>query len=201
MLETQKSNTGNLLSKVCRHPDPTAAEPAPEITRRILCERASTLAQAPTQEDNSAEKISVVEFILAHEKYAMETACLSEVYPLKELTPLPGTPSFIAGIMNVRGKIIAVVALKIFFDLPDSEPTPHNKVLIAHSADVAVGFLADAVLGAREILLSELQPSLPTLSGIRAEYLKGVTRDRVAVLDVARIIADEKNVVNDKSES
>ncbi len=175
-----------------------AHEPTAEMTRRILAERAAALAKAPLQEDAAAEKIEIVEFMLAHEKYALETAKLREVHPIKGLTPLPGTPSFIKGIMNVRGQIIAIIDLRFFFDLPGAGLTNLNKAMIIDSPDFAAGFLADAVIGVRELPLTELQAALPTLSGIRAEYLKGVTRDRVAVLDVSRIIADEKLIVNDK---
>ena len=42
-----------------------------------------------------------------------------------------------------------------------------------------------------------LQPSLPTLTGIRAEYLKGITEERLVVLDIAQILADPKIIVND----
>jgi purine-binding chemotaxis protein CheW len=60
-----------------------------------------------------------------------------------------------------------------------------------------LGILADVVLGVRAIGLSELQTSLPTLTGIRAEYLRGITKDPLVVLDVEKILSDEKIVVND----
>jgi purine-binding chemotaxis protein CheW len=60
-----------------------------------------------------------------------------------------------------------------------------------------LGILADAVLGVRTIARNEFQPSLPTLTGIRSEYLKGITKDPLVVLDVEKILSDEKIVVND----
>ena len=60
-----------------------------------------------------------------------------------------------------------------------------------------LGILADAILGVRSITVEELQPALPTLTGIRAEYLKGITKDPLAVLDVEKILSDEKILVND----
>jgi purine-binding chemotaxis protein CheW len=45
--------------------------------------------------------------------------------------------------------------------------------------------------------VEELQPALPTLTGIRAEYLKGITKDPLAVLDIEKILSDEKILVND----
>jgi purine-binding chemotaxis protein CheW len=49
----------------------------------------------------------------------------------------------------------------------------------------------------RAIGRNELRTSLPTLTGIRAEYLKGITKDSLVVLDVEKILSDEKIVVND----
>jgi purine-binding chemotaxis protein CheW len=60
-----------------------------------------------------------------------------------------------------------------------------------------LGILADAVLGVRTIGRNEFRTSLPTLTGIRAEYLKGITKDPLVVLDVATILSDERIVVND----
>jgi purine-binding chemotaxis protein CheW len=59
-----------------------------------------------------------------------------------------------------------------------------------------LGILADAVLGVRAIALNEFRTSLPTLTGIRAEYLKGITKDPLVVLDMDKILSDEKIVVN-----
>ena len=63
------------------------------------------------------------------------------------------------------------------------------------------GLLADAVLGLRHIPRNELQTSLPTLTGLRAELLKGVTSERLVVLDAARLLSDQSLVVQHKSET
>ncbi|WP_009963991.1 CheR family methyltransferase [Verrucomicrobium spinosum] len=58
------------------------------------------------------------EFALASERYAVEAKFVCEVYPLKDLSPLPSAPSFIAGMVNVRGRILPVLELRRFFDVP-----------------------------------------------------------------------------------
>jgi len=60
------------------------------------------------------------------------------------------------------------------------------------------GILADTILGVRNMPLGDLQPSLPTLTGIREEYLRGVTRERVVVLDARKLLSDEKIIVNEQ---
>ena len=166
-------------------------------TRRILRARAQTLAREPVQPADGPV-LEVVEFLLAGERYAIETAYLREVQPLKDLTPVPCTPAFVRGIVNVRGRLLAVMDLKKFFDLPEEGLRDLHKVLIVQTAGTELGILADDVTGNLSIPVSALQPGLPTLTGIRAEYLKGVTADRLAVLDAGKILTDQKIIVQEE---
>lgn len=178
--------------------------PSPEAQRLILASRAKTLArELPQLEAGAAadSALEVVEFQLAQERYGLESYAVCEVYPLKEFTPLPGTPPYVLGIINVRGQVLSVLDLKKFFDLPERGLTELNKVIILRSADMEFGLLADAVLGVRRIALSELQASLPTLTGIREEYLRGVTRERLVVLDAEKLLANKALIVHDEVEA
>ena len=169
--------------------------------QEILEARAKALAIEPLAGHAGEEEIEVVEFLLAHEKYAVESVLVREVYPLKDLTFVPCTPPFVLGIVNVRGQILTVVDIKRFFELPAKGFSDLNKVIIVRAARMELGILADAILGVRRLPLKELQLSLPTLTGIRAEYLRGVTAERTIVLDVARILADEKIIVHEEVEA
>ena len=123
---------------------------------------------------------------------------VTETFPLKELTPLPCTPTFVAGIINVRGRILSVIDIRKFFDLPEKGLTELNKVIIVHNAEMEFGILADEIIGTRTIPLAEVQLPLPTLTGIRGEYLRGVTRERTAILDGAKLLADKNLIVNEE---
>ncbi len=81
---------------------------------RTLKERARALAREAAGIEEDESHLEVVEFMLAHERYALELTHIREVYPLKELTPLPGTPDFVLGIINVRGQILSIVDIKRF---------------------------------------------------------------------------------------
>lgn len=174
--------------------------PTPEAAKRILKARAQALAREPEAAEAAAEHIAVVEFTLAHERYAIESHCVREVYPLDNLTPLPCTPTFVLGIVNVRGEIFSVIDIKKFFDLPEKGLTDLNKVIVLQSGDMAFGILADSIIGARRLPIVDIQPSLPTLTGIRAEYLRGVTPECSVILDAEKLLADEKIVVREQVE-
>lgn len=175
-----------------------AWKPDADATARILKARAQALAPEPG-EARDAEALEIVEFMLAHERYAVETSFVREIHPLTNLTPLPCTPAFVLGIVNLRGEIVSVIDIKKFFDLPESGLSDLNKIIVLQSQTMCFGVLADVILGARRVALSELQPSLPTLTGIRAQYLKGVTCERTIVLDAASLLADEAIVVQEQT--
>jgi purine-binding chemotaxis protein CheW len=109
---------------------------------------------------------------------------------LKTFTPLPCTPPFVLGIVNLRGQLLSVIDLKPLFALPARKLTDRQTVIVLQAAPMAVGLLADAILGVRSIALEGLQPSLPTLTGRRAAYLKGVTHEPLVLLDAAKLLAD-----------
>ncbi|MBI2876232.1 MAG: purine-binding chemotaxis protein CheW [Candidatus Tectomicrobia bacterium] len=172
--------------------------PSLEEKKRILRGRARALSREPEAERSPSGDIEIVEFLLAYERYGLESCWIHEVYPLKGLTPLPGTPPFVLGITNIRGQILSVIDLKKLFGLPEKGLTDLNQVIILHHDPMEFGLLADAILGVRSIAREEIQPSLPTLMGIREEYLKGVTGERVVILDAERLLSDKKMIIHDE---
>ncbi|MBL6986790.1 MAG: purine-binding chemotaxis protein CheW [Methylobacter sp.] len=164
--------------------------------QNVLEARAQALAQAP-EPVAATDCIEIVTFLLAYETYGIETGWVREVYPLKELTPLPCTPPFVAGIVNVRGQVISVIDIKKFFDLPEKGLTDLNKVIILSDGLMEFGILADAVLDVRSIPRQQIQPSLPTLTGIREQYLLGITADRLIVLDAYSLLTSRSIVIHE----
>jgi purine-binding chemotaxis protein CheW len=170
---------------------------SPEEYTRILKARARTLARVAEGKEQAQEHLQVVEFMLAHEHYGIESVHIREVYPLKEFTAVPCTPAFVLGIINVRGNIVSVVDLRKFFDLPEKGLTDLNRAIVLHHPDMEFAILADLILGVRTIPIPDIQASLPTLTGIRSEYLKGVTSDGLVILDATKILLDKKIIVCD----
>lgn len=171
-------------------------KPSSEKKAEILKNRAKVLAQKTGEHEEDEACLQVVEFLLAHEKYCIELLHIREVYPLKELTPLPCTPAYVTGIINFRGQILSIVDLKNFFNLPEQELTDHHQVIVLSSDEMEFGVLADEILGVRSLPLSEIQPTLSTLTGVGIEYLRGVTKSRTVVLDGGKILSDKNIVVH-----
>lgn len=170
----------------------------PEETKRILKQRADALAEAPPADEGAAQRLDVVEFVLAGESYGVESAHVRGIHPLSDITPLPCTPAFVAGIVNVRGEIVSVIDIKRFLDLAASGITDLNKVIVLKSQTMTFGILADAIVGVRSVAAADLQPAPATLTGVRQEFLLGVTVDRLVVLDARKLLEDRGLIVHEE---
>ncbi|SFN98637.1 chemotaxis protein CheW [Nitrosospira briensis] len=172
--------------------------PSPEEVQGILQARALVLAQEQSSQEAAGEAVEVLEFILACERYAIEVQYVRQVAFLEGLTPLPCTPAFVLGIVNLHGAILPVINLKFFFELPEKGLTDLSKIIVLQSEKTLFGILADEVVSVRHILLADVHSSLPTLTGVRKIYLKGVTPERVALLDAGKLLASEDIIVQEQ---
>lgn len=180
-------------------PAPKASAVQPSAATLILRERARVLAHVPQQVSDTL--LEVLEFALGPEHYAVQTEHVGEVYPLKDLTPIPGTPLFVRGIVNLRGRIVPVLDLKRLFDLAEAPLTDSHSIIVVRGPDLEFALLADVIVGVRTLPLASLQVSLPTLSGVHEAYLKGVTAERLVVLDLPGIMADPRIVIHQEVEN
>jgi purine-binding chemotaxis protein CheW len=175
-------------------------EAAAPLAGAILRARAKALAEPAQAAAATGPVLELLEFRLAQEQYAMETRHVDQVVPLRDITPLPGTPAFLLGIVNVRGRILPVIDIRRFFDLPDQGLTDLHRIIMVRGVELEFGVLADAITGLRVVPLADLQASLPTFEGIRSDNLKGVIADRVVVLDFDRILADPRIIINQEEQ-
>jgi purine-binding chemotaxis protein CheW len=174
--------SGEALQRKIANPD--------EETERVLRERAKQLSKPAEIEIEGC--FEVLEFQLGSESYGVNLSYSSGVYFLRDLMPVPVGPSFVIGAVNLQGRVVAVVDLRRWLDLPIGAATDLNRVIALHSGDVEVGILTHGVSGVRSISRSELQCGLPTLTGANAMYLEGLTRDGMILLDVRRLLSDPK---------
>jgi purine-binding chemotaxis protein CheW len=172
-----------------------------ENRQQVLKKRAQQLAGAEVRKQDKELPLEMVEFRLADETYALECTYISEVYPLRSLTPIPGTPGFVLGIINIRGQTVSVIDLKKFFELPPKGLSDLTRVIVLKNDSMEFGILAEEVMGTTAISPGEVQPPLPTLTGIRSDYLKGITKNRLIVLDALKLLSDEKIIVNQEIEA
>lgn len=177
------------LAEFERRIDSGFAIPAEERDARLQT-RTREWASPAAAEEQADAWLEVLCFSLSDETYAIEAEHVAEVLPLPQFTPLPNTPPFVLGIVNVRGHIISVLDLRVFFELPIAGLSDKNFLAILRGPDMEFGLLIDRVQGIVRLERDRLQSGVANLSGVRADYLLGVTPDQWTVLDGARLLGD-----------
>ncbi len=167
-----------------------------EKVQAILEERARALAKSA--ETHAGESMPLVVFSLANETYGIATEYVREVQPLRGVTPVPCTPDFVVGVINIRGSIHSVIDIRGFFNVQKKEMTDSTKVILVHAAGLEVGILADDVSGATSIPVSEIKPAPNAQGNSKDEYTQGVTKDMLIILNLEALLRDERIVIREE---
>jgi purine-binding chemotaxis protein CheW len=137
------------------------------------------------------EMVSLVTFRLDSEWYGVPILTTLEVLRIDKITYLPSAPSFIAGIINVRGNILSITDLKNIFGLSPSALSDKTRVVVIHKDDIETGLLIDEITEILTVPLSKIEPPLATIPASLVEYFKGAYKspDRlIAILNVEKLL-------------
>ncbi|MFW5691912.1 MAG: chemotaxis protein CheW, partial [Chloroflexota bacterium] len=115
------------------------------------------------------------------------------VREVHSITPVPAVPQFYRGVVNIRGQIITVMDLRIFFGMSVESQDIPRELAVVNTGDLEIGLLAHQVQEVRVVQLTEIAP----VEDIR--YARGITRDGLIVLDIARLF-QEKRLIAGASE-
>lgn len=163
--------------------------------QEILSERARLIAGRRTDNETGDEhQLRVIEFYVNPERYAVSEEFATEVFLLKEITPVPGVPAFIMGVVNLRGRIVSVVDLRKFFGLKERGLTELNKVIMLKNETMEFGIVADSVLGARLLNRGDLCPPPANLQ-VSAELVEAVHTDGLILLDAQKILESKQLII------
>lgn len=175
-----------------------ANRPPAKAVEEMLASRARELARPPQCEPRTTEPPNVVAFTLGAERYGIEMQWIREVVGCSDLARVPGAPAFIAGIINYRGEIVAVVDLRQLFGIASRGLVDMSRVIVVGNERVEFGILASRALEVAAVWPEELSrtPS-DSVAGIGAELVKGVARDGLVVLDGQKLLSDSRLFVNE----
>lgn len=176
-----------------------AEETARRRTRDVLEERARLLARPSAPAAPPGEEISVVKFGLGEESYAIEAGFVREAVKFTDFTPVPGAPDFLIGVMNLRGGILPVIDLKLFFGVAPKGLTDLSRILVLGRHGPEIGILADAAYEIAGVRVAQLREPATPVAGIGRKYLRGVTGAALVVIDGAALLGDERLYLNDRT--
>jgi chemotaxis signal transduction protein len=149
----------------------------------------SPVVAAVDPEDENGVPVSGVILRFGGARYAVEMSAVAEVVPVPVVTRLPGAPSWLCGVANWRGRVLAVVDLRpLAGAAPDPMPTSARLVVLSHE-DVELGLLADLVPGLLACSVADVGPVPATVSPGMASLVRGVVDfdGPVALLDTAAV--------------
>lgn len=173
-----------------------ALELSPEHIRALMDKRARALARPPAQSQQT-DAIAVMTFALGAEHYAIETEYAREVVRLADFSPVPGAPNFVLGVTNLRGEVLCLVDLRKFFDIPSKGLTDLSRIVVVGIETAEFGILVDEVLEMATLRPHDIVPPPESVAGVGREYLLGVTREALIVLDGAALLRDPRLYVNE----
>lgn len=149
--------------------------------------------------NNTGELIQLVSFKLDNEEYGIEVLKVREIIRMIPITHMPNTPSYVEGIINLRGKIIPVVSMRKKFGLMEQDNCSQTRIVVMDISGELMGFVVDSVSEVIRISGSEIQPPPNVVSGgIDQECITGVINqsDRLLVLlDLERLFSHEEKTL------
>ena len=142
------------------------------------------------------ELLQLVSFHIAGEEFGLDILRVQEIIRIQELTRVPNSPNFVDGVINLRGKVIPVIALRKRFGL---EQIPHDKqtrIVVVEVRGTILGFIVDSVSEVLRIPADTVEPP-PRLGKVEREYVSGVGKldNRLLILlDVDRLMSDADEI-------
>jgi len=139
------------------------------------------------------KQIKLLSFSLEGQEYAVEAVNTIEILRLVTVIPVPEAPDFIPGIINLRGKIIPILDLRLRLGFPHKYYTLNTPIIIANNGNYIMGMIVDQVKEVFNISSGNITPE-QIMPG--AQYLKGVAKHDNRLL----LIINIKNLLNDSEE-
>lgn len=142
----------------------------------------------------SHERLLHVLFKVGASEYALGADTVLQMESFGGATPVPGVQPYIAGVVQIRGRVVPVVDLRVRFGDKAAEPTIDTRIVVAQSGERVVGLLVDS---AREVVMipkSEIKPPPPILEHMAQGFVSGVAhvgKRLVLLVDFAKVIGEE----------
>lgn len=150
-------------------------------------------------EARKAEKVDfkMVTFSLAGKEYGIDIMSVKEIAKASRFTYVPNAAPFVRGVYNLRGEIISVIDMRIFFHLPAErkEEEALEDLIILRIEEHVFGIIVDAIDKVVGISSANIQPPHPIFGDINVKYIKGIVENAgklYIILDVERIFAPER---------
>jgi len=156
--------------------------------------REDSLLAAVTDQDNK-----FLQFELDGEFYGIDILKVREINGMMDITAVPKTPSFMKGLINLRGKVVPVIDLRLKFGLAEAQYDERTSIIVIEfksiHGQVQMGIVVDTVSEVINIPAENIESPPNFGSRLRSEYIKGMAKARgrvIIILDIDLILTDEE---------
>ena len=147
------------------------------------------------KKERSAIEGKFLTFILGDEIYGIEILKAREIIGLMDITTVPQTPEYMKGVINLRGKVIPVIDLRLKFSLQEEEHTQETCVIVVEVNDTSIGLIVDSVSEVSDISGEEIENAPTFGQGIDTSFIMGLgkVKDKIIILlDIERVLSSEE---------
>ncbi len=135
---------------------------------------ANATAQAP--QNQNTEQLQLVSFSVANELFAVDILRVQEINRMMALTKVPQSPPSVEGVINLRGRIIPVLDLRVQFGFQKQEATEQTRIIVIEVSGNTLGFIVDSVREVMRISSSIVDPAPQVGTSIDSSYVSGVAK-------------------------
>jgi len=146
-------------------------------------------------ENANDEILQLVSFKIGGEEFGVDILKVQEINRMLAITKVPNSPSFVEGVVNLRGKIIPVVNLRKRLQLPIIAHDDKTRIIVVELIDTTVGFIVDEVKEVLRIPKSITEPAPSMVAGVKMDYITAVGKldDRLLILlDLEKTLSTEE---------
>ncbi len=136
-----------------------------------------------------------VTFYLGDEKYGINVMQVQEVLRVTEIAPVPGAPSYVLGIINLRGNVVTVIDTRNRFGLSSKETDDSSRVVIIETESHIIGILVDSVAEVVELKGSEIETAPNVGNEESSKYIQGVTsreNELLILVDLNKLLSEDE---------
>lgn len=138
-------------------------------------------------------------FTLGEEVFALEIASVREVLEYTSITKVPRTPEYIRGVINLRGRAVPVVDVRLKFGMPATERTVNTCIIIVEveleGESTVLGALSDSVKEVMDIEPENIEPAPRIGTSIKADFIRGIGKhgeNFIILLDIDKVFSEEE---------
>jgi len=134
-------------------------------------------------------------FYLAGEEYGIAILKVHEIIGMMAITSVPRTPTFIRGVINLRGKVIPIVDLRSKFDMPPQDQTSETCIIVVNVQRVEIGIVVDRVSEVLNISGDDIEDAPSFGVDVNTDYILGIGKSQGKVkilLDIDRVLSDQE---------